>query len=54
MMMVKIITVLTAKIALLNIKKNKILLQCFSLHILMFWQIISVTDLYQLSEITAC
>lgn len=50
--MVKIITFLTSKIALL--KKNKILLQCFSLHIFMFWQIVSATDLYKPSEITAC
>lgn len=54
MMMVKIITVLTPKIALLHIKKDKILLQWFSLHILIFWQMISATDLYQPPEITAC
>jgi len=52
--MAKIVAVFTPKIALFNIKKNKILLQCFSLHILMFWQVISATDLYQLCEITAC
>lgn len=36
MMMMKLITVLTPQIALLDIKKTKTLLQCFSLHILMF------------------